>query len=484
MINYFFEVHACWLVFYSLYFLLLSQQTFFKLNRIYLIISLLVGLLLPVFASWFVKNLGLETSLLNIMLPVFTVGGNALNTTPIEQKTGAGFSFLQILTGFYLLGVLFFSVRFLKNLSHILKKIRTSEQHLEDGFIRIDTAEGSAPFSFLKYVFICKKQYSSADFENIMRHEKTHVKQFHTLDLIFLEILRTLFWFSPMPWMYKKSLVIVHEYLADAHVLRHTPKLQYGTLLIQQVQSGTALVLTNSFLSQLKKRIVMMTRNPSKPRNLIRYAAVFPCFFLLVSFMSAYRESETKMPTLSVLLPENTPKIIDLTYEKETIPVVIPTASLPKTAPQVVESLPETVIEQPLKTVVDTLPIYSIVDNKPEFTGGNEKLFQWLGANMKYPEDAKKYGIQGTVYIAFVIEPDGSISNTRLLRNVAKSIDTIHTVDPVTYETKTKIVQNQNVSLAAEAMRVVATMPKWTAGLLNNKPVRVSYTLPIKFKLD
>lgn len=101
--------------------------------------------------------------------------------------------------------------------------------------------------------------------------------------------------------------------------------------------------------------------------------------------------------------------------------------------------------------------IFQVVEDMPSFPGGNVQ--KWIGKNTKYPVLAMENGIQGKVYIQFVIEKDGSITDTKVLRGVDASLD-------------------------KEAIRVINSMPKWKPGKQRGKPVRVSYTLPINFQLS
>jgi protein TonB len=116
-------------------------------------------------------------------------------------------------------------------------------------------------------------------------------------------------------------------------------------------------------------------------------------------------------------------------------------------APEVVE---EEVVEQ---------EIFQIVEEMPAFPGGEAKLMEYVGKNIKYPQIARETGIQGRVFIGFVVEPDGSVSNVKLLRGIGGGCD-------------------------EEAMRVVKSMPKWKPGKQRGKAVRVSYMLPVNFKLQ
>jgi len=102
--------------------------------------------------------------------------------------------------------------------------------------------------------------------------------------------------------------------------------------------------------------------------------------------------------------------------------------------------------------------VYTTVQQKPEFPGDINKF---LSDNIKYPQDARANNIQGTVYVQFVVEKDGSVSSAKVLRGV-----------------------QGGTSLESEAMRVVSSMPKWTPGMQNGNAVRVAYLLPIRFALD
>ena len=112
------------------------------------------------------------------------------------------------------------------------------------------------------------------------------------------------------------------------------------------------------------------------------------------------------------------------------------------------------VIEQKVEAEV-----FLIVEEPPTFPGGESALYKWLGENLKYPEEAKELGIQGRVFVSFVVEPDGSTSNVVVKRGIGGGCD-------------------------EEAIRIVKAMPKWAAGKQRGQPVRVQFNLPIKFTLQ
>ena len=111
------------------------------------------------------------------------------------------------------------------------------------------------------------------------------------------------------------------------------------------------------------------------------------------------------------------------------------------------------------KTVVSkkNQKVFDVVEQMPEFPGGMEALFKYMAENMKYPEDAKKQQVEGRVLVQFIVETDGSVSNTEVLMRVFPPLD-------------------------AEAVRVISGMPKWIPGKQNGKVVRVKYTIPVSFR--
>jgi len=116
------------------------------------------------------------------------------------------------------------------------------------------------------------------------------------------------------------------------------------------------------------------------------------------------------------------------------------------------------VLEMPKEEVYEG-PIFQIVEEMPSFPGGERKMMEYVAKNIVYPQEALETGIQGRVFVAFVIEPDGAVSNVRVIRSIGGGCD-------------------------EEAIRVVKSMPKWNPGKQRGKTVRVSYQLPVLFKLQ
>jgi TonB family protein len=140
---------------------------------------------------------------------------------------------------------------------------------------------------------------------------------------------------------------------------------------------------------------------------------------------------------------------------------------------------------QPTKDAVNA-DVLSLVPYQPEFNGGLHAMMKWIGENMKYPAKARENGVEGTVFVSFIVEKDGSLSNIDIKRDVpiiARDTIKLYSVDGGV--SGNKVVTTEVGKLGDEAKRVVAMMPKWKAGRNSEgQPVRVAFTLPIKFKLE
>jgi TonB family protein len=296
------------------------------------------------------------------------------------------------------------------------------------------------PFSFFGIVFIPENLKESDSLPQILEHERVHVRQVHSLDLLLMEILTILHWFNPFIWFYRRSLKSIHEYLADEGVIvKGYDKVNYQELLLGQTLGIQVNDLTNNFNhSLLKSRIIMMTKQRSGTFSGWKTTLAIPVLLGLVMIFS------TSVYTGRSNENQQQDKLISAGGKP--MPVLMASVYYPD--------------EDSIKRASGKEPVYEVVKTMPEFQGGFDALVKYLVANIKYPEDAKKNGIQGTVFVSFVVEKDGKVSNVSLMKGVDPALD-------------------------AEALRVVKTMPAWSPGLNDDgKAVNVRFNLPISFKLD
>ncbi len=524
MLTYFLQVSLCWLVFYGLYYSLLSRETFFRLNRMYLMVSLLAGLIVPL-GQYFIQ---VEThSQAAVMLEPFVVTAKGLQESWEAGTTEGGVSMRLFIMLIYSLGVGVMSWRFFFELFSVWVIYKQGEKAVQDGIkvvytgsIKQTRKNVHLPFSFFNCIFINQEILDKEDIPQIMEHERAHVWQGHSYDVILLEVLKIIFWWNPIIYFYRYSLRNIHEYLADAAVLKWVERPIYGRLLIKQSQSGPALALANHFIfSQLKKRIIMMTRNRSQRASLLKYVIAFPLFtFLLTLFAIPNNEVMAKTKDLGekveekVEIIERTTKTQSSTVKPEKLnsdsakPLLnqdyiaqelkqshnlydVPPATKSTEPSRSTMTMPQERLSSTVFVEQDTSKdkVATVVDEQPEFVGGQMQLFKWLGQNIRYPQIARNNGIQGTVFVGFVVEKDGSISGVEIMKGVKGIVrDTIVVVGhSETNGVKgTKIVEREDHSIDNEATRVIAAMPNWRPGKQKGKAVRVRYTLPIKFKLE
>jgi TonB family protein len=543
--HYLLQANIYLVVFYGFYRLLLDRETYFTLNRIYLISAALFSLMIPfIHVDWFdaqpiSQNVSVGVSQL------YMIAG-------IGDQEASGFSWGNAIALLYVSGVFIFLMRFLLQLFSLRKTMQ-----------RIP--EGSA-FSFFNRMFV----HPQLPGQNVIQqHEQTHMRQMHSLDVVFFELVGIMSWFNPVIYFYKQSIKDVHEYLADEEAARFQgDKAQYSMLLLSKAFGVDPNMLTNSFFnkSMVKKRIAMLHKEKSTRTKILKYGLFLPLFALTLILSSAtIRKNETIRVAAESIPLEEPLKIVEdawpnlrekeastsskVSMSKDTVngrwlgfyaflasklryPEEAQEAKLQGNA-QVSFSILNGGIrnvesqthlgmgcdEQVMKTLL-AFPNYKnipdgkymlqvafkyqgsttalknenlatvagyttlnplvvtgypeeaqtasanqakvfdfvSVDKAPGFPGGIEKFYAFIGKNIKYPQEAVKNNVQGKVFLQFVVEADGSLSNIKVDKGLGSGTD-------------------------EEAIRVLKASPRWTPGMKNNEAVRVLYHIPLSFTL-
>jgi len=403
-------------VLYGVYWLFLRRDTFFMINRAFLLAASLFSLIFPLFRfNWLFPTD--VTSTYYAALDMVTI-----NASRIESTFAKNLTVMQILVIVYLTGVAIFTVRFIIQLLQLLFMIRKYGISRHEGLRIVFIDNNYSPFSFFNLIFINRKQLNRENIQEIITHEQVHIRQKHSVDLILLEVMTILQWFNPFVWFYRISLKSIHEFLADQGVLlKGYNPVDYQKLLIGQYMGIQVNDLTNNFNhSLLKKRIVMMTKSKSNLAAQLKVLLVTPVAFLLVVAF-----------TVS--------------------PVVKTVAQVDKKTQKT-----EAKSQSPKQETQDEL--FTVVEQMPKFPGGDDARITYLVNNIKYPDEARKAGIQGVTYVSFIVEKDGSITGAKVLRGFDKACDEV-------------------------ALNVIKNMPKWEPGVQKGKPVRVQFNMPIKFAL-
>lgn len=414
-------------LFYAFYVLLLRKETFFQLNRIYLVTAALLSFFIPLIQVDWVRNLFITQQVKYTIYssPVMVYGFKPMEATHI--------SIGQILAVLYGAGILFLSVRLIWQLIK-LKRV-------------INQPQATAAYSFFKKV---KLNEENADNLIIEAHEQVHAQQWHSADVLLIELIMIINWFNPVVYMYRFAIKHIHEYIADRQAVQAgTNKAEYALLLLSQTFNTPAHQLVNPFFnhSLLKQRIIMLQKNKSQRISLIKYGLSAPLFILMLILSSATINNSKTVTVINnkahqIFLTPATPVILGDTL----------TGDKPEEG---TSGTNETAV---VDTTRKSGQVFTEVEQVPEFPGGLNAFGRFLGTNVRYPKADREKGIQGRVIATFVVETDGSLSGLKISRGISKGLD-------------------------EESLRVLRQSPNWKPGIQNGKKVRVQYSVPISFTL-
>lgn len=423
---YLLQVNVGLILFYALYKLVCTRDTFFRSRRFILIVSLVLPFILPFIdvREWLESRdrmIMLTHFDYSAVLPEIVVGSEAV-------ETGNRVFVLSEWIGYlYLAGVVALLVRLAVQAFSLYRLIvRMPEKEINGVCVKC-LNDPSGPFSFFGWIFMNPAAVKEDEISEILTHEMAHVKQHHSVDVLLAEMVSICCWMNPFAWLLKREVRLNLEFLADRKVMEAgfaTKSYQYHLLgLAYNHKYG----LSNNFnFSHLKQRIIMMNKKKSNAAGHIKYALfVLPAFALLVAgniscSQDASQTEDAKEEVVAPVSPEAKEAPADSTAKEE---------------------------------------VFMVAEQVPEFPGGMKELLKFLQDNLKYPENAMKNNVQGRVIVQFVVEKDGTLTEFKVARSVDPDLD-------------------------AEALRVLQTMPKWKPGMQRGKIVRVKFTVPVSFKLQ
>lgn len=464
---YLIKVNASIILFYLSYKLLFQRDTFWMLRRTYLMVSVLFSFIYPLFSieGWLKKQEPIMSAISSIQLDELVIspsGVRNLGLFTVENVLWAVFGLVALFMTFHIL------IQFYTIVRRRLKGTKTSLMHIP--IIRID--EKITPFSFFQWIFINPKLYSESETAVILEHELTHVRQYHSVDVIVAQIQKMFCWFNPAAWLLEREIRHNLEYLADNQVLNsgfEPKKYQYHLLSLSYEPAESK--LGNQFnVSPIKKRIKMMNSKKTKKSGLLKYALIIPIalVMLLMSTMqdmiAATKNSVLEQTPQEVKIPISSSKIVQgkrtsVDSEKKGIAVAEIKEHKEKESAELDEIVVVGYSSNEKQDSENDKKVFDVVEVPPVFAGGEKAMFEYLSKNIRYPVEAQKQKIQGRVVVQFVVNDEGKVTNAKIVY----SIDTY---------------------LDAEALRIINAMPDWTPGKQGGKNVSVRYVLPIQFKLQ
>jgi len=435
---------------YGFYHLLLRKETFFHLNRLYLVSTAIFSFLIPVIHSDWIRNLFItqkvQHTLYTYAKPILVYRFKNIE----EHHLTIG----QILVAIYAIGAAILVTRFILQLIS-LKKI-------------IDTPEESAgAFSFFRSI---KLGGNLDNLEIITAHEQAHANQWHTVDVLLIEAVAIVNWFNPIVYLYRLEIKHIHEYIADRHALENgIDKADYAMLLLSQTLETPHQLVTPFFNhSLLRQRIIMLQKNRSQYTALLKYGLSAPLFVLMM-IMASVTIGKTNVisvvknkaehffsttaisftPVATVKKHTNHVDVHHASYEK---PVV-------KDSAYILNDLDIAPATHPATVKHNEEPVFITVEEEPQFMGGISAFYRFLSKNIRYPEAMLNKNVQGRELISMTVETDGSLSDL-------------------------KVVKDLGCGAAKEVIRVLKLSPKWEPGYQNGNKVRVKYTIPISFNIS
>ena len=508
------QVNVGLLVFYLLYRGLLARDTFLGMRRLYWWAAWVLAFLYPLveLGVW-----GRTETPLQVVMADYAEAMTVV-VSAVAPEEAATWSWQDGLALLWAAGASALLLRMLVQLAVVCRLARRGRK-VEWHGVRVLAVEGdNVPFSFFRWIFVQPGNHSEGELEEILAHEQAHVRQWHSLDVVVSELLCCLFWFNPAVWLAKRCVRQNLEFLADRAVVHsgfdrknyqyHLPRLSYGVNIGQ--------IVNNFNVSPLKKRIMMMNKKKSRHAGALKYALLLPVAGLLVLSANAEAVAETAenvvahwtadegpvrmtgvvvdengkpLPGVTVVIkgsmlgvatdaegrfeivsPEGKTLVFtyvgrktqEVAFDGGTtdIKVVMPVEDV-ELNPLVAADV-ESILNQAADSTKDEVvsvwqdEFFKVVEDMPQFTDGN--IFDYLAQHVRYPEEAEKNGIGGMVYVQFVIDTTGKVVEPKVIKSVSPELD-------------------------AEALRVVSEMPAWKPGMQRGKPVRVSFTLPVIFKL-
>ena len=496
-------------LFWGLYRLLLHREHCLQLNRFFLLTTLAMSLLIPlvhptvhvtqypVAGNGYLISLsmqGEETPLASLTQM------DATNDPTIFQSIDTR----QIIALIYWFGValsaLLLAARYITTWRS-LHRFSFTEQSFTYGsrqrhyHVAVDDNIDSS-FSFFNYIVIKRQDLTEEEVQQVLAHELTHAHQRHSWDTLLVQLVRCLLWFNPFVWLYGREVRVVHEYLADEAVLRQGNEETYShylQLLFKQATGIRYSPLVNSFhFSTIKNRITMM-KQPKSHRGWAKALAALPVAALLLFANCKNQEPAQEQATI----PDGTYRVDPFTdtyrdgqlVEREFMGVLIPldeednhkvfadSTEAVRFVKELGTSVKAIIIPMVNQDDDNAAHWYDVAWSKDtanwpwwneedagegfelaEFPGGFEALGDYIAKSVVYPEQAKTDGVEGKVFVQFIVEPDGNIGDVTLLRGIGGECD-------------------------EEAMRVIKAMPQWKPAQFKGKPVRSKYQIPIVFVL-
>jgi len=481
MTHYILQLLIFQLLFLLIYDFFLKRETFFNWNRAYLISTPIISGILPFIKIGFIQQYIPKQYIIKPSSGLIESGfsrGVTRSEVVIDPASSLStfFTLSKTLEYIWCIGLILSFILFLYKLYTILQLRKRGVKTNLENISLITLPDTTIAFSFFNMIFIGNR-LSEIQQSNILVHEKVHVREYHSFDLLFFEILRIVFWFNPLIYIYQSRLIVLQEYVADAKAIAEINKKEYYQNLLSQIFQTEKVSFINTFFnhSLTKKRILMLQKSKSKKIFQLKFLLLIP----LLCCMLVYTSCNDDMNDQSSAIPKKTapPTEIDdimahISVLKESITAKgnmtdeerIELEALLTKANNFSKPFSSNAVKQVETSfgTIDKAPIYPGCENLSQEEAQkcfSESIMQFIGSkfNTKLAKDLNLVGSL-RMYARFIIDHTGNITDVQVRGPLPKLED--------------------------EARRVINSLPKMTPGSQDGIAVNVKYSLPIVFKVE
>lgn len=525
---------VCLALFYLFYRLLLSKETFHRLNRLTLLVILGLSCVIPFIEVTVKEPMEVSQQFLSWEELLLMTELNSTATVADQPTFWAGFPWRELMLMLYVAGIGFFLLRSVWSMIRMLRLIQGGRMiRHANGMTLIAHQKNIAPFSWMKFVVIAETDLQENG-EAILAHECAHISKWHSIDLLIADLCIFLQWFNPASWLLKQELQNIHEYEADECVINQgIDAKRYQLLLIKKAVGTRLYSMANSFNhSSLKKRITMMLKKKSNPWARVKYLYVFPLAAVAVAtfarpeisneldeisavkvndFAAIMKVDEVKSAEITPSArPAETIQVKGRVLDKENNPIVGATVVIVGTNQGTVTDLNGNFVlrmEQGSSLQVAYIGLATKTVKVTEATDRLQVVLEADNSNLEGKTIGKISSIKTSDPVADedpvfqVVEqmPEYPGGMAECFRFLGQNIKYPLTAQQARTEGKVivqfvvdkdgsiinpQIVRSVSKDLDGEAIRVISIMPKWKPGMQKGKPVPVRYTVPVTFRLS
>lgn len=301
MLHYILQVVTFQLLFLIIYDVCLKKETFFNLNRVYLLLTAVLSIVIPFIKIDRIKTVIAEDFVIN--LPEVIIGNASERVSAIDPQIAmqAGINIqpepMSVLNILLISGMCITTTLLLSKFINLFWLMSKNPKRWKGNLVIVSLRNSTKAFSFFHYVFL-GALLNAEEKSTILDHETVHVQHKHSWDLLFFELMKILLWFNPLIYMYQIRIAAQHEFIADAKAVKRHNRSQYYDNLLAQVFETQQFSFVNPFFKQslIKKRILMLNRSKSKQISMLKYLLLIPSLFVMLVYTSSYaQEQETHL---------------------------------------------------------------------------------------------------------------------------------------------------------------------------------------------